>query len=201
MEIPRLCRGGSSSLTFPGVPRSGSVVSSHSHERNRTDGRVRDAKPHDVGLQIPRCLHPEISAQAPVSGVEETAGRSFPSARGSERSEGRRGAFASGPCSHAFVDPTKIRGVERGRVHQGKERDPSGADVRRTEAQFRGAKLLGARLFCEEGWTRRKGDPGIHTERREGQPTAGATTPLEVTATFRWPMFAEPRQRRPRPLL
>ena len=40
------------SLTFPGVPRSGSVVSSHSHERNRTDGRVRDVKPHEVGLQI-----------------------------------------------------------------------------------------------------------------------------------------------------
>jgi hypothetical protein len=52
----------SSSLTFPGVPRSGSVVSSHSHERNRTDGRVRDAKPHDVGLQISRGFHPEISA-------------------------------------------------------------------------------------------------------------------------------------------
>src|ERR1700679_3979242 len=57
MEIPRLCRGGSRSLTFPGVPRSGSVVSSHSHERNRTDGRVRDAKPHDLGLQIYRA-HP-----------------------------------------------------------------------------------------------------------------------------------------------
>ena len=53
---------GNSSLTFPGVPRSGSVVSSHSHERNRTDGRVRDAKPHDMGLQISRGFHPEISA-------------------------------------------------------------------------------------------------------------------------------------------
>src|SRR5271157_1347067 len=142
MEIPRLCRGGSSSLTFRGVPRSGSVVSSHSHERNRTDGRVRDAKPHDVGLEISCGFHPKISTQTPVSGVEETAGRGFSSARGSEGSEGRRGAFASGPCSHAFVDPTKIRGVERGRIHQGKERYPSGADVRRTKAQFREAKHL-----------------------------------------------------------
>ena len=32
MEIPRLCRGGSSSLTFPAVHRPGSVVSSHSRE-------------------------------------------------------------------------------------------------------------------------------------------------------------------------
>src|SRR5271169_3476312 len=153
MKIPRLCRGGSSSLTFPGVPRSGSVVSSHSHERNRTDGRVRDAKPHNVGLQISCCFHPEISAQAAVSGVEETAARFFVNSHGSERSKGRRGALACGPCSHALVDPTKIRGVERGRVYQGKERDPSGADVRRTEAQFRGATFLGTRLFREHGWT------------------------------------------------
>jgi putative transposase len=60
---------------------------------------------HDVGLQISRCFHPEISTQAAVSGVEETAGRGFSSACGSERIEGRRGAFASGPCSHAFVPP------------------------------------------------------------------------------------------------
>ena len=39
----------------------------------------------------------------------------FLSTCGSEGIEGRRGAFASGPCSHAFVDPTKIRGVERSR--------------------------------------------------------------------------------------
>jgi hypothetical protein len=37
---PRLCRGGSSSLTFPGVHRRSSNVSSHSHERNFTDGRL-----------------------------------------------------------------------------------------------------------------------------------------------------------------
>ena len=58
--------------------------------------------------------------------------------------------------SHASVDPTKIRGVERSRVHQGKERDPSGADLQRKKAQFRGTKLLGARLFCQHGWTRQK---------------------------------------------
>ena len=52
---------------------------------------------------------------------------------------------------------------------------------------FVGPKLLGARLFREHGWTRRKGDPGVHPEPREGGPTAGATQPLEVTATFRWP--------------
>ena len=68
-----------------------------------------------------------------------------------------------------------------------------GADLQRKKAQFRGTKLLGARLFCQHGWTRRKGDPGVHSEPREGRPTARATQPLEVTATFRWPVSAEPR--------
>ena len=39
----------------------------------------------------------------------------------------------------------------------------------------------------------REGDPGIHPKPREGRPAAGATQSLEVTATFRWPMYSEPR--------
>ena len=38
-----------------------------------------------------------------------------------------------------------------------------------------------------------KAIPRVHSEPREGRPTAGATQPLEVTATFRWSMCAEPR--------
>ena len=70
-------RPGTLSLTFPGVPRSGSVVSSHSHERNRTDGRVRDAKPHDLGLQISRGFHPEVSTQASVQELRKPLGEVF----------------------------------------------------------------------------------------------------------------------------
>src|SRR5277367_1994971 len=101
--------------------------------------------------------------------VEETAGRSFSSACGSEGIEGRRGAFASGPCSHASVDPTKIRGVERSRVHQGKERDPSGADLQRKKAQFRGTKLLGAPviLLARLDATKRRSGSTFRTKRRK----------------------------------
>src|SRR5271155_3899746 len=83
---------------------------------------------------------------------------------------------------HMLLSMPPKYAVSRSRVHQGKERDPSGADLRRTKAQLRGAKLLGARLFCEHGRTRRKGDPGVHPESREGRPTARVTQPLEVTA-------------------
>ena len=59
-ETPRLCRGGSSSLTFTGVPprfrREPPLT-----RKEAADGRVR-SKPHDVGLQIPRGFYPEISA-------------------------------------------------------------------------------------------------------------------------------------------
>ena len=48
-ETPRLCRGGSSSLTFPAVHQRSSNVSSHSHERNSADGRVREAKATRLG--------------------------------------------------------------------------------------------------------------------------------------------------------
>ena len=34
-------------------------MSSHSHERNSADERVREPKPHDLGLQISCCLHPK----------------------------------------------------------------------------------------------------------------------------------------------
>ena len=73
-ETPRLCRGGSSSLTFPAVHQRSSNVSSHSHERNFTDGRVREPKPHDLGLQISCCLHSEMSTQDTVSGVAPAFG-------------------------------------------------------------------------------------------------------------------------------
>jgi putative transposase len=77
MEIPRLCRGGSSSLTFQGVLRPGSVVSSHSHERNRTDGRVRDGKPHDVGLQISRGFHPKYRRKVLYQELRKALGEVF----------------------------------------------------------------------------------------------------------------------------
>jgi Transposase IS200 like len=45
-------------------------VSSHSHEMNFTDGRLREPKTHDIDLQISRGLHSEMSAQ----GVSQVVG-------------------------------------------------------------------------------------------------------------------------------
>src|SRR5262249_42978293 len=61
-EAPRLCRGGSRSLTFPAVVhrRSSRLVSHHAHEKEFRDGRLREPKPQQVGVQISRGLHSQV---------------------------------------------------------------------------------------------------------------------------------------------
>jgi len=140
---PRLCRAGSSSLTFPGVHRGSSNVSSHAHERNLTDGRLREPKPHDMDLQISCGVHSEMSAQAAVSGPAPISGRGLPEACAAERVESRGRAFDARPCPHAVVDSAKIRGVAGRRVYQGQECDPLRAGLWRAQAQLRRAAFLG----------------------------------------------------------
>ncbi len=92
-------------------------VSSHAHERNSTDGRVREPKPHDLGLQISCCLHSGMSTQHAVSRVAPASGRSVPQARPPKGIEGR--GRASDARSHAAFDPAEIRGVAGCRLRQG----------------------------------------------------------------------------------
>ena len=80
-------------MTFRAVHQRSSNVSSHSHERNSTDGRVREPKPHHMGLQISCGFHSEMSAQDVVSGATASSGRGFPPACAPEGVEGRRRAL------------------------------------------------------------------------------------------------------------
>ena len=47
--------------------------------------------------------------------------------------------------------PPQVRRFAGGWVHQGQERDPPGADVWRTPAEFRRPEFLGARVFRVDG--------------------------------------------------
>jgi hypothetical protein len=50
-EIPRLCRGGSSSLTFTGVhPRDSLREPTKAHVKENSDGPVGEAKPLRMGV-------------------------------------------------------------------------------------------------------------------------------------------------------
>jgi putative transposase len=64
-------------LTCPAVHRPGSVVSRRSRERNRTDGRVRDAKPHELGLQISRGFYSEVSTEGLYQELRKALGEVF----------------------------------------------------------------------------------------------------------------------------
>ena len=84
-------------------------MSSHSHESNSTDGRVREPKPHDMDLQISCGLHSEMSAQGAVSGTAPTPGRGVPKACATEGIEGRGRASDGRPRPHAGIDPAETR--------------------------------------------------------------------------------------------
>ena len=75
---------------------------------------------------------------------------------------------------------TEVCGVAGGRVHQGKERDPSGPSVRGAQAQLRRAELLGARVLRLDRRSRRTGDPSVHPQSRGRGPTVGAASITEV---------------------
>jgi hypothetical protein len=57
-EIPRLCRGGSRSLTFTGVhPRNSRCEPTKAHVKEKLDGPIGESKSLRVGVQIPRSLY------------------------------------------------------------------------------------------------------------------------------------------------
>ncbi len=106
----------SNSLTFKAVHRRSSNVSSHSHERNSTNGRVREPKPHHVGLQISCGFHSEMSAQNVVSGTTTSSGRGFPAPCVTKGIEGRGRASDARSSAHVAVDTPEICGVAGRRV-------------------------------------------------------------------------------------
>ena len=71
----------------------------------------------------------------------------------------RGGTLDARPRAHDDRDPAEIRGVAGGRIHQGQERNPYGAGLCGTSAQFRGAAFLGAGIFRLDRRARRRGDP------------------------------------------
>jgi hypothetical protein len=66
-EIPRLWRGGSSSLTFTGVhPRNSLREPTKAHAKENPDGPIGESKPLRMGVQIPRIIHPKMSTTGAV---------------------------------------------------------------------------------------------------------------------------------------
>jgi hypothetical protein len=166
-------------LTFPAVHQRSSKVSSHSHERNSTDGRVREPKPHDLGLQISCCVHSEMSAQDAGPRAAPVFGEVFRKLALQKESKVEEGHLMP---DHVHMLPRSHRNMlcRRLSASSGQERDPSGQGRWRAQTQFRRATLLGPRIFREHGRARRGGDPRLHSQSREGRSEAGADEPLAL---------------------
>jgi hypothetical protein len=69
-EAPRLCRGGSSSLTFTAVvrPKNLAIVSRHTRELKCHDGRLQESKPHHEGVHVQCPVVPKNKTDAVSEG-------------------------------------------------------------------------------------------------------------------------------------
>lgn len=78
--------------------------------------------------------------------------------------------------------PAEIRGFAGCWVHQGQKCHPFGARVRRTQTRLCRTTLLGARVFCIDGRTRRSDDTRLHPPPGGGGSTPGTTEPAALAA-------------------
>lgn len=154
-----------------------------SKRKEELDGQDRKPKSHEMGLQVPRGVHTEMSKKDAVRGVEKAPWRGVSGTGASKGKSDRRRAFDAGPRAHDAIDTAEILCVAGGGVHQGKERDPSGQGVCRAQKEFCGSALLGARVLCLDGWTGRRGDSQLHKAPRGGGCEVGAAGVVEVGAT------------------
>src|SRR6185437_1972536 len=84
-EFPRLCRGGSRSLTYAGVHRGNSNSCAAKHMRGEsTDGRVRKLKPRATGVPVSRGVHTEVSSSHGVRRTSKLSARGVPPVGGAE---------------------------------------------------------------------------------------------------------------------
>ena len=66
-------------MTFPAVVhrRSSRLVSHHAHEKEFRDGRLREPKPQQVGVQISRGLHPKCRRKTLYGELRQHLGEVF----------------------------------------------------------------------------------------------------------------------------
>lgn len=121
-----------------------------------------------MGLQVPRGFHSEATEAADLRCVAWAPWGVVPRVGQAQGVEDRGGASDGRSRSHVLEHPAEIRGVERGRVHQGQKRDPDCAPVWGPTTEFHGLALLGPRLLCLHGRTGRADSARVHPKSRKG---------------------------------
>ena len=103
-----------------------------------TDERVPESESHEMGLQIPRRIHPEETEAGDLRGVA-TAPRGGISGAGAAQGVGGGGRASDARSrAHVHQHSAEVCGVQCGGVHEGQERDHDRAAVRGRTSNFTG---------------------------------------------------------------
>src|SRR5262249_40045531 len=127
------------------VNRSGST------KRRLNETQHREFKTHEMGMQISRGIHPEVS-QAKYLRVGDTGiGADHPGFSPAERERSGGGASDGRPCSHAVVDTTEVLGLGGGGGYQGQECNRDSSEFHGSSEELCGTELLGEGLLRVNG--------------------------------------------------
>ena len=128
-----------------------------------------------MAVQIPHRINPEISASNALRAHTRTTRGDIPRVGAAQGVLDRGRAHHGGPCAHAFECAAEDRGVERGRLHQRKERDSYRPAFYEAREELRRAGVLGTRVFCGYGGTGYRNDQAVYSRPRKRGPKARPT--------------------------
>ena len=128
------------------------VVSRSKLQPDKNHGRLPKFEPHEVAVQIPYCIHPEIPATAIVRGSEEKTRRSVSPRGGTQRLQDRRRPHHAGSCAYAHQHTAEAFRVRGDWLHQREKRDTRGPAFPETRTELCWAATVVTRLFRGHGW-------------------------------------------------
>ena len=151
-------------MTVPGVNESLPSVN-----RSKFSGKEAFDEPHPkpmsfgLGLQVSRCLDPQVSSQGAVMvAYANTLARSYENWPDNERTRYWKGICAL-ITSMCISRSRRICGSSGRRLHQGQERNTYCQNVCRSHLELYGRELLGTRLLRLNSRSRRRGHSKLHS--------------------------------------
>ena len=148
-EFPRHRRGGTQSLTYRGVHQETSSCEPPSNTRiEKFNGRTKDAKSLEVGVQISCCIYSEVPKEGIVCRVETASGHSVQGACQAQGVRNTGGSCYGRSCAYADRDTAKVCGRANSWLYKRIGGDSHSPEFRRKEEKLRGSTFLGTRILC-----------------------------------------------------
>src|SRR5260221_12432013 len=110
-ESPGLAGGLPEVDSYRSRPQNSLLVNrSKSHEKGGRHGRRTQHGAHEMGMQVPRRVHPQVQEEGAVRGTAQAPGPGVPRIGEAEGEQDRRGTPAAGPRAYADLDPAEVFG-------------------------------------------------------------------------------------------